>query len=210
MTIMLMSTDLLERFFDRGAQDEEALRTIEGLRVSVNQMNVILEHMLDSAVQHDDAPMHLEPELIPLRSFISNIIRGASIAAAMSGVRVLNEVPEGLSIVGDPSWLGRVFQNLLTNALIHSSGRTVSIGAGEDGMDGVVCYVCDDGKGMSCQAISNSLDGERREPGARHGLGLLAVKSIVHAHSGSLRISAQEGEGTTIYVSLPASSVLLL
>ena len=71
----------------------------------------------------------------------------------------------------------------------------------------VVLNICDNGCGMSETELSQVFkrffraDSSRSLPG--NGLGMSLVQAIVNAHNGTIEISSQAGEGTSVRVSLP-------
>lgn len=106
----------------------------------------------------------------------------------------------------DPSRFVRVLENLLINAFEAVAGRpggTVTL-AWERVTGGVQFRVADNGRGIPAKVLRRIY-----EPFFSHGkkkgtgLGMATVKKIVDEHGGSLEIHTEEGQGTTVIVTIP-------
>jgi signal transduction histidine kinase len=133
--------------------------------------------------------------------------------AEQAGLRLeLDDVPTGLTVVGDELQLERVLLNLLTNAVkfTPAGGRVrLTVRA----RDGEVLLRCSD-SGIGIPAAeqerlfsrffraSNATD--RAIPGT--GLGLVIVRGIVERHGGRLTVESEEEAGTTVTVWLPLAA----
>jgi len=103
--------------------------------------------------------------------------------------------------------LERILGNLFDNALKYSpADRFVLVTVRLSGAVAIVS-VADQGVGIAPDDLPNVFDpGYRaRNAGlaAGKGIGLAAVRTIVHALGGSVSIDSQEGTGTTVSFSLP-------
>ena len=109
------------------------------------------------------------------------------------------------TVEADYDRLVQVLNNLLDNALRHTSEGTVTILArNQDG--GLEIAVADSGEGIPAEDLARLFDRfwqpeSRTGPGA--GLGLAISREIVRAHGGRISASSRLGEGTTITVWLP-------
>ena len=144
---------------------------------------------------------------------VRGLVEEAAEAVRLSGRRCPCEVyvQEDLAEVeGDRYELLLVLAHLLSNAVEHSpEGAAVRVSATQaEGM--VRLAVADQGPGIPEDALGDLFtpfylmqDPARR--GARGtGLGLCHGKQIVEAHGGRMWVESAAGEGTTIYVELPA------
>lgn len=114
---------------------------------------------------------------------------------------------------GDPTLLGRVFQNLIGNANKFTAlGGKINIGiAPAPSGKAIELRVHDTGQGIAPAALPyvfdryyQARDGERKG----NGLGLYFCRLASESHGGSIRAASQIGSGTTITVVLPASPPL--
>lgn len=117
-----------------------------------------------------------------------------------------------LPVWADRPRLEQVMNNLLDNARKYSpDGGEIRIEASRQG-DVAQITVTDSGIGIPEQELSHVFTPFFRASNAssRHfsgvGLGLYLCQSILQAHGGSLAITSQEGQGTTICLSLPCES----
>lgn len=154
-------------------------------------------------------------ELRPVATDISLLAKSRmnliALSADQKGIDLevsLGNVPE---IMIDRNRIGRVIDNLLTNALKFSDAGTkvnlsTTIGDGK-----VIITVTDQGQGIpeeeqdqlfgTFQKLSARPTGDERSI----GLGLSIVKQIVDAHKGQISVSSEKGKGSTFSVMLPVN-----
>jgi signal transduction histidine kinase len=129
--------------------------------------------------------------------------------AAARGLTLHVEPPAALVVAGDLSQLGRLFLNLLDNALKFTpAGGSVTVHLSIDGLWAVVTLT-DTGPGIAPEQLP--LLGRRFYRGAADrardaggsGLGLAIAGEIARAHGGALTLAGAPGQGTTATVRLP-------
>jgi PAS domain S-box-containing protein len=125
------------------------------------------------------------------------------------------------AVLGDPSQLHQVIINLCTNAFhaMEEQGGTLSItldsvqlgreeaaglGSGEGRY--VRLIVADSGCGMSPELQSRIFEPyfTTKGVGKGSGMGLAVVHGILRSHGGQIRLTSQEGKGSSFEVLLPA------
>jgi two-component system sensor histidine kinase BaeS len=128
-------------------------------------------------------------------------------AAARRLVRLVVEAPGHVGVVGDPAALGRVFRNLLANAVRHSPEQgEVKIVLTRDGMVAEVSVV-DEGEGFPDRLKESAFerfvraDDSRNRASGGTGLGLAIAKGIVEAHRGIIAI--EDGPGGHVRFTVP-------
>jgi signal transduction histidine kinase len=104
-----------------------------------------------------------------------------------------------------------IVRNLVTNAIKFSYiGGKITIGAKPGTGNLVEISIRDSGIGMSKKMVENlfRLDEQTNRKGTEGepttGLGLIICKEFVEKHGGKLWVDSEEGEGSTVYFSLPA------
>ncbi|ASK34678.1 ATP-binding protein [Alloalcanivorax mobilis] len=113
----------------------------------------------------------------------------------------------GATLEGDPRYLHRVLQNLVTNALRYAKGR-VRMTISED-QGRLVLDVDDDGPGIAEHHRERvfkpfaRLDKSRHRASGGYGLGLSIVKRIVDWHGGEIRVEQSDWGGARFRVILP-------
>ena len=106
----------------------------------------------------------------------------------------------------DRTLLGRSITNLIENALhaMPNGGRIdvlVRAGAG-----GVVLAVADTGVGMDQEALERAFEPYFSTKATGTGLGLPIARRNVELNGGKIAVASARGKGTTVTVTLPASS----
>ncbi|HUH96139.1 MAG TPA: ATP-binding protein [Anaerolineales bacterium] len=130
--------------------------------------------------------------------------------AAAAGVKLELSLGAGaLMLEADPERIRQVLTNLISNALRYSPrGSTIEIHLTESDLSAgrrAVVSVQDSGPGIAPQDLSHVFDRFYRSSDSRGmGLGLSIAKYIVEAHGGEIQAESAEGQGTTIWFSLPA------
>ena len=133
-------------------------------------------------------------------------------AARDAGIELVANGSKVGEFPGDPSRLGQVLDNLLTNAIKFTpEGGTVRIGANE--RDGnCVFEVADTGSGIGPDEMKHLFDRFYRASAASKGhikgvgLGLAITKAIVDKHHGEIEIDSEVDRGSTFRVVLPMAA----
>jgi nitrogen-specific signal transduction histidine kinase/ActR/RegA family two-component response regulator len=156
---------------------------------------------------------------------INDLIRHLVPLARMS----LGAVPLTLELAadlppvdGDATQLRQICLNLLTNAAEAIAGRhdgTVEIrtrlrthqdrpaaGTDQPGRGFLLIEVHDNGVGMIPEQVERAFDPFYTTKFLGRGLGLAAAQGIVRSHGGAIDLCSSSGAGTTVTVTLPASS----
>jgi two-component system sensor histidine kinase SenX3 len=123
----------------------------------------------------------------------------------------IEESQPGLSVLGDRRQLVSALGNLIDNAVKYSdSGSSVEVGARCDG-ENVVFSVADHGMGIASQHLERIFERFYRVDRARSrdtggvGLGLAIVRHVAANHGGEVKVTSQEGEGSTFMLVIPAA-----
>lgn len=116
---------------------------------------------------------------------------------------------ESLEVWFDNRQMQKVINNLLSNALKHTSkGGEITVRIGQSG-DYVFIEIKDNGQGIEEKELSRIFDRfyqiEHLESTANTGtgIGLALTKGIIELHKGTISVSSKPGEGTLFTVKLP-------
>lgn len=166
------------------------------------RMGHLVEDLLLLARLDQGRPLHLEE--VDLVELIGLAVMDAQAAGA--GYQITLHHPDRAQVTGDPEQLRQVFDNLLTNARVHSWPGTQVTVTVEALQDIVRVLVQDDGPGIAPEHVERVFDRFYRADDSRarasggSGLGLSIVKSIVTDHGGSVALASVPGQGTIVTV----------
>ena len=208
LTSIISSIDLLTEP-DYGALSVEQRRFVDILERNSRRLQDLVEDLLQLN-QIDTGGFALHPRVTDLAQLLQRVYQDMEPIAHAKGVDLLLDLPPGLgNAVLDARHVARAMENLLTNAIKFTpAGGTVTLHASRTATE-VVLVVSDTGLGIPEQEqqrlftrfFRSSIATSKAIPGT--GLGLVIVKGIVDAHSGTLQVDSTLGVGTTVTMSLP-------
>ena len=184
--------------------EESSQRALAVILAAVHDMAEMIDSTLASASPHGDHQglSRVETSEIAYRA----LARLQSQIEASGAAIVVHELP---IVEGDATQLGRVFQNLVANALkaarpseplrILVSSRTVD--------DGVEISVTDNGIGVPAEdreRIFEMFSRSERDDAHGHGIGLAICRAIVDRHGGRIWVEDADGPGSRFAFFLPA------
>ncbi len=189
------------------AQDgsQRVLERLVRLRKQSNRLGCLVEDLLDVS-RLSAGRLSLQLEETDLADVLREVVDRFEDSAARSGTH-LRLLTEG-SIVGqwDQVRIEQVVTNLLTNALKFGAGKPIEISA-VTVRDRARLVVRDNGMGIPLRDQARIFHRFERADASRNygglGLGLWIVQQLVEAHSGTVRVDSEPGEGATFTVDLP-------
>lgn len=175
----------------------------------LDALQMLIDDLLDLAAGKVEG---LETELTPVSieaAALSAVDRLAS-QAKEKGIDLRVEyVPRGLTVMASEEGLGRIFLNLIGNAIKYTlPGGRVNVSL-EQADDEVVITVCDTGIGIPEVDLPHLFEEFYRASNVKRsgitgtGLGLAIVKDLVERYKGRISVRSKLGEGTTFTVVLP-------
>lgn len=133
------------------------------------------------------------------------------VGSTAADVTIDLDLGEHAVVSGDPADLGRLFRNVLDNAVRYAETTvTVRVTAGPEPAGDVRVDVADDGPGVAAEDRDRvfdrfvRLDPSRDRASGNSGLGLAIAREIVTAHHGRIRFADPEGPHATSAGLLPA------
>ena len=157
------------------------------------------------------------PERVDLLALVSEATASVQALYGQQGVTLLGPAVIGVGPVRadvDPRQVGRVLQNLLTNAAVYTpEGGTVRVSVAREGAAARI-RVADTGPGIPPEHQGRVFErfyradpARSRRPGQRGGtgIGLTVARELARANGGDVRIEASSPQGTTFVVDLPAA-----
>ena len=147
-----------------------------------------------------------------MRNIIDPVLKDFREVFAKQGIRLENKITENIpKVYVDLCQTERVFSNLIDNAVRHNSpGTRITIVAepvtiNQFAMLKVI--IADNGDGFAVAQQYSGFEPYIRGDKAKYqpglGLGLYICKQIVEAHGGQIGIERNEGNGTTVWFTLP-------
>jgi signal transduction histidine kinase len=138
---------------------------------------------------------------------VDQVVRRFSSQLAERGFRVTVDVPPGLAFVrADRTAMELLLDNVVDNAIRYSGEeRVISIDGREDDAT-VMLAIADRGGGIpgdELPLVTRRFFRGRRASSGGSGLGLAIASRIVDDHHGTLEITSQPGQGTTVTIRLP-------
>lgn len=180
---------------------------VEEMDRSAQRLLGMIEDVLD-AYRLEVGLLQISKEFCDLRPLLASCGQDFSLEAKAQGLAFTWSVDDRIVPMKlDCKQLGRVFGNLLANAIKFTPRNgSVSFKAEQRG-SGVVVTVSDTGIGISAADQKRVFTKYFRAAGASGfkgtGLGLTISRAIVEAHGGSIEVTSIEGQGSCFTVNLP-------
>lgn len=184
---------------------------LPSMQHSVGALAKLIEDLFLLARAEHAVELRLEP--VDLRELLDEAVEAVSGSAARRQVGIRVEGPASSvvspTLQADPVALGRVFRNLLDNAIRHSpEGGTVVVLHRRDGARWVI-EVCDEGPGFEDDFLPVALErftqADAARTGGGSGLGLAIARALMEAHGGTIEI--QPGPGGRVRLVLPGQEM---
>ena len=187
----------------------EAKQRLEKINRHSDELGHIVNELLDiSRIESGKVTMSLEPwDLREVINKIEDLLSG-QLKEKKINLEILVQ-PKDFKVLIDQTQIGRVFINLIGNAMkfTPANGKISVSGKKKDGM--IQVDVSDTGCGIPQEAkdsifeeffrVENSMNQEIKGT----GLGLALVKRIIEAHQGKIWVDSIMGKGTTFSFTLP-------
>ena len=128
-----------------------------------------------------------------------------------NGISMETDLASGLSpIRGDRVQLQQVIMNLVRNAVeamsnVEEGTRELQIATGKDREDTILLTVCDSGPILKSESLDRFFEPFYSTKASGMGIGLSICRSIVEAHDGRMKATANAPRGATLHITLPAS-----
>ncbi len=185
-----------------------AKKTLENTLDEMREFSKLSNSLLD--ISKYGTTVQMEYELISIGELVRSIVEKNKNLAQVKEIKIETNLESLANIFGNKIDLGRVFYNILDNAIKYTEPNgTISIS------DKIVSHkyvltISDTGYGISKEIIEKIFDPFFRGDASRNtdgaGLGLTLSKKIIENHKGTISIKSHENKGTNVIISLPISS----
>lgn len=194
---------LLEKRY-KGKLDEKADKYINYAVDGALRMQRLIDDLLSYSRINNN---NIDFKLIDTNKILKNVILSISKLIDVNSAQItFDNLPK---IIGDETQIGRLFQNLLTNAIKFKREEVdpkVHISVKKENSN-YIFSVKDNGIGIDNEykekifVIFQRLHGKGEYEGT--GIGLSVVKRILSLHNGKIWFDSEIGDGTTFYFSIP-------
>ena len=154
----------------------------------------------------DAGRLTLHPERTHPSALAADAVAGHAAIAERKGVRLESSVAAGLPEIDvDPTRIGQVLANLLSNGVRHTpAGGTVTVAVTSE--DAFVRFtVTDSGPGFPADQLATVFERFTRAADSRgSGLGLSIARDLVVAHAGKIQASNRPAGGAEVSFTVPA------
>lgn len=207
LTAIALNAELLEsdrRLAEAGAHPVAAIRR------SAERLSGLVDDLLALARTEESQGSDLGADA-DVVALVRDACRAAEVDAQQRGITLALDVPPTLRAAVDADALGRVYVNVISNAVKYSlPGGEVRISLRTTG-DTVELVCADDGIGISEEDQAGVFDMFRRSrdvqargvPGS--GVGLAIAHRIMTRLGGGIDLTSSLGHGSTFTVRIPAS-----
>jgi signal transduction histidine kinase len=181
----------------------EDLEYRETFKKTVERELVIIKRVLDD-LRNIARPIPLERFPVDLNRTVADAAEAMEQHAETAGLTLRTELtPETVFIEGDVFALGRVYRNLILNAIQATAPGGLIVVASEARADTVQVRIYDTGCGIPAERISQIFEDFVTTKRRGLGLGLAISKKIVEQLGGQISVASEVGKGTTFVLDFP-------
>jgi len=193
---IVTNSKLIVRMFDDAEYRDTFKRMIE-------RESLVIKRVLED-LRNIAQPIPLEHFPVDIDRSVADVIESMKVPAETAGVNLRSELASGGALVqGDVFALGRVYRNLVINAIQATApGGDVAIST-EATPERVRVRVSDTGCGIPPDRLAAIFDDFVTTKRRGLGLGLAISKKIVEQLGGQISVSSEVGRGTTFVLEFP-------
>ena len=198
--------DILQKKNNREWDDKEKTY-FDIIAKNLSQLSTMIDNLLSLSKLDQDLP---PVESIDMNQLIKNVL--IRLEGKISKANPIIFIPDDLpAVMGHPSLIVQLFQNLLDNAIKYRRDEMLNIEISNrfatcsDEETYIQFEIEDNGKGIAADFQEKMFELFSRTKGKiSNGIGLATCKKIVANYGGNIWVKSKEGEGTTVFFTLPA------
>jgi heavy metal sensor kinase len=175
-----------------------------------HRMSRIVESLLTIS-RLDAGEVKMEKSRLDLGELAASTAGEMKLLAEERSIGLRIRAESGVHVLGDRVRLQQIILNLIDNSIKYTQvGGMIEVRVDREG-NSAILEVSDNGLGIPAHALPHVFERFYRADKARSratggaGLGLSIVKAICAAHNGEIKVSSQEGRGSSFRVELPLS-----
>ena len=207
LAYLMLSLEGVSQSLARGPEGlAEARASLDSAREGAERIRVIVRDLKVFSRQQGEerAMLDVNEVVVPALRMAAHAVRPRA--------RLVEDFGQPPKVLGSEARLGQVMLNLLVNALQaipegSPEHHEVRVRTGRDDMGRALVEVSDTGCGMAPPVLARIFDPffTTKSWGEGTGLGLAICQQIIQAHGGELRVSSEEGKGSSFTVLLPSA-----
>ncbi len=188
---------------DEGNQEKKQI--LEQIQKNANEASEIIEDLMSFA-----EPPQPKPTTTKIPQMIDEAIQLAGRKTDIEKLNIQIEIDDGIkNVFVDSAQIVSAIANIISNAIeSYKTGiGLIRISAENDKTaDLVKLTITDSGCGMDAVTLKKAIQPffSVKEAGRKRGMGLAYAARLIQINKGSLSISSQPGEGTTVNIYLPS------
>lgn len=201
---------LLAQRQDLASASPESADYLRQILLSTELLSELVNDVLDLQ-QIEAGAISVTREAISLADVVQQGAAMLEPMATRSQVLIDNRVEPGPRVWADRRRMQQVLSNLISNAIKYNrAGGIVRLSVLPGQARGHALCVEDTGPGLNAEQLARLFQpferlGQDTSRIEGTGLGLIITRSLVEAMGGHLEIRSQPGDGTRVYVTLPAA-----
>ena len=221
--IAVIQTNVQVALADPNPEPEFQRSQLETIERITRRLGKLIEDLLFLA-RHDGGITNQKYEVCNLAQILHEVCEEQQAIAQQKDIKIeFANVPENLLLAGDSDQLGRLFTNLISNAIAYTSeqGQVIITIKPITSQNQVQVQIKDTGIGIpeaelsqiferfyryQPQKNSKSIAKSANLSTSGSGLGLAIAKAIANNHQGQINVESKVGQGTTFMVNLPNGS----
>jgi signal transduction histidine kinase len=158
-------------------------------------------------LQNIAKPIPLERFPVELNRSVGETIESMQALAETAGITLQSQLStEELYVEGDVFALGRVYRNLVVNAIQATAPGGLVVAAVEGIDDRVQIRIVDTGCGIPADRLQAVFEDFVTTKRRGLGLGLAITRKIVEQLGGRISVASEVGKGTTFVIDFPRTS----
>jgi signal transduction histidine kinase len=163
-----------------------------------------LNRLANELLDYSRGEIRLDVSVVPMEMLVNQTLDALRERFEKRGVEVVVENGVQTPVLLDSERMLRVLVNICDNARkAMAKGDTLTFRTMIE-RDELVIEVADTGRGMAPEVVEHIFEPFYSDsPDGGTGLGMVIVKSVVEAHRGTIAVSSQPGEGTTVTIRIP-------
>ena len=186
----------------------QAKQTLQDTLDEMREFSKLSNNLLD--ISKYDTKIKSDYEFIDISGLLKSIIEKNKNIALKKNIIIKDEVEVKVLIKGNKIDIGRVFYNILDNAIKYTPEGGAILVSDKIENNKYILNFQDNGIGISKDIMDKIFDPFFRGDISRNtdgaGLGLTLSKKIIENHIGTIVIKSEENKGVNVIISLPISS----